>query len=129
MVRVQPVLTVLDMPDQTHEVVLLERHGPALLLQCPLPFAPHTALQLRLDHELLLGEVTDSRPKNSHFEVRMQAQESLADSWNLHSEWNAMDTEESVMGSLVALNAHLAFYEHRRRTRSGTTQHNLKKGM
>lgn len=33
---------------------------------------------------------------------------------SLHPEWSALDTESSVMGSLLALNAHLVFYERLR---------------
>jgi hypothetical protein len=105
-------LKVLDASAQTHEVVLLERDGGRLRLQSPSPIAPGTAAQLRLEGEILLGEVTVSIPRIGHFEVGMQAHEVLPDSW--HEAWAALDSAESVMGSLVALNARLVFYEEQR---------------
>jgi hypothetical protein len=125
MANMTNILRVLDASAQAYEVVLLERHGPVLLLKSPSPVAPDTALQLRLEGELLLGEATASIPRNGHFEVWMRAQEVLADSWHPHSDWSALDTEESVLGSLRALNSHLVFYEERRRTHRNGRQHNL----
>jgi hypothetical protein len=118
MANMTNILRVLDASAQAYEVVLLERHGPVLLLKSPSPVAPDTALQLRL-------EATASIPRNGLFEVWMRAQEVLADSWHPHSDWSALDTEESVLGSLRALNSHLVFYEERRRTHRNGRQHNL----
>ena len=115
MVPMSHSLKVLDPSAQTHEVVLLERHGRRLRLQSPLPIAPGTAVQLKLEGELLLGEIAASIPQVGYFEVGMQAQGVLLDSWRPHPDWGTVDTEDSVMGSLVALNARLEFHEEERR--------------
>ena len=106
------VLKVLDASAQTHEVVLLERSGHRLRLQSPSRIAPGTATQLKLEGELLLCEVTASLTRNGIFEVWLQAREALRDSWDL--DWRGLDSKESVMGSLVKLNAHLVFHEKQR---------------
>jgi hypothetical protein len=124
MANMPNILRVLDASAQTYEVALLERHGRVLLLKSPSPFAPDTALQLRLEGELLLGEVTGSIPRNGYFEVWMRAQEVMAGCW-LGPDWSALDTGESVLGSLGVLNAHLMFYEQRWRTHRDGAQHNL----
>jgi hypothetical protein len=121
------ILRVLDALTQTHEVELLERHGSRFLLQSPSPIAPGTAVQLRLEGELLLGEIGVSVPRGGHFEVGMRAKEVLLDSWHPHPDWGARDSEESVMGSLSALNAHLEFYEEQRRATGNVVQDNLRK--
>ena len=118
------ILKVLDASAQTYEVALLERHGRVMLLKSPSDIAPDTALQLRLEGELILGEVTASVPRNGHFEVWMRAQEVMAGCW-LGPDRSAFDTDESVMGSLGVLNAHLVFYEQRWRTHRDGAPHNL----
>jgi hypothetical protein len=85
-----------------------------LRLQSPLPIAPGTCAQLSLEGELLLCVVTASIPQSGYFEVGMRAQEVLLDSWDPYTAWSALDSAESVMGSLVALNTRLVSYETQR---------------
>ena len=119
------ILKVLDVSDQTQEVVLSERHGGRLRLKSPLPISPGSAVQLKLEGELLLGEVTASMPRCDDFEVVMEAREVLFDSWHLHPEWNTLDSEKSVMGSLLALNARLELIEEERRAQRAGLHRNL----
>lgn len=108
------ILRVLDDSAQTHEVVLLERHGQQLRLQSPLHIAPGTAVQLRLEGDLLLGESAASIAASDHFEITMHASQVMPASWRPHPEWRALDSGRAVMGSLIALNAQLMLYEERR---------------
>ena len=112
MILMPTVLKVLGNLAQTYKVVLLDRYGTRLRLQSPLPIARGAAVQLKLEGELLLGEVAASIPGSGHFEIWMLAKESLLDSWHPNQEWSSLDSNESVMGSLVALNVHLASYEN-----------------
>ncbi|MEO8592010.1 MAG: hypothetical protein ABI759_01700 [Candidatus Solibacter sp.] len=108
------MLKVLDATIQTHEVVLLERNRRYLQLESPTHLTVDTAVQLRIDGDTLLGEVTASIPRNGHFVLAVRAREVLPGSWHPHPDWSALDTEESVCGSLAALNSHLVFYEKQR---------------
>ena len=109
------ILTVLTTQFQTHEVVVLERNRSRLRLQCPRPVTLGSAIQLKLSGELLLGEVTGSMTGNDHFEIDIEACEVLYDSWRLHPEWSALDSSQSLTGSLIALNNHLELCEKGRR--------------
>lgn len=111
MILMPNILKVLGGSLQTQEVVLLERNGRRLRLQSPSPIAPGSAVQLKLEEELLLGEIIASTPRGGHFEVGMEAQGVLHDSWRPDPEWSALDSEESVIGSLVTLNECLLFHE------------------
>jgi len=111
MILMPNVLKVLGGSLQTQEVVLLERNGRRLRLQSPSPIAPGSAVQLKLEEELLLGEIIASTPRGGDFEIGIEAQEVLHDSWRPDSEWSALDSEESVIGSLVTLNACLLLHE------------------
>ena len=119
-------LKVLDGSARTHDVVLLERRGRKLLLQSPTPINPGTLTQLKLEGELLFGEVVVSTPRSSHFEIGMEARETLPDSWHPHPDWETLDSEESVMGSLLAMNARLMFHENQRRANSEGSRVDLK---
>ena len=127
MVRMPNVLRVLGNLPQTYKVVVLDRYGTRLRLQSPLPIARGAAVQLQLEGEQLLGEIAASIPGTGHFEIWMLAQESLLDSWHPNQEWNGLDSNESVMGSLVALDLHLVSYEKQRRAHHNSLQTSLGK--
>ena len=108
------VLRVLGASTQDYEVSLLERHGRRLRLQCSVSIAPGTPTRLMLVGESVLGEVMASEARNGCFEIAMtmKAREVLPGSWL--PEWIGMDSQESVMGSLLAMNAHLLHEEQLR---------------
>lgn len=106
------ILKTLDVSAQNYEVQLLERHGRQLWLESATPIAPGTAAQLSLDGETLVGEVVSSISRCGHFELAMQAQDAPAGAWLPNPAWGALDSEQSVVGSLAALNARLVFYEN-----------------
>jgi len=105
------ILRVLGASARTQEVLVLERKGRHLRLQSLLPILAGTVGQIRLDGELLLGEVNTSIPRSGHFEVGVQLFEALQDSWHAHQDWRTMDSEKSVSGSLAALNASLSSFD------------------
>jgi len=100
-------------PDHALEVVVLRRNGHRLHLLSPLPFAPGTPVLLRVDGELLHGEVAAPTGRTDQFEAGVQTREVLLTSFHPEPDWSSRDSEESVMGSLVALNSRLKFYEER----------------
>lgn len=108
------VLRALDPSARRHDVVVLARDRQHLRLQSLMPIAPGTAAQLKLEGESLLGEITASIARNGHFEIWVQLREVLRDSWQPHPDWNIQDSEESMAGSLAALNARLMFHELQR---------------
>jgi hypothetical protein len=108
------VLRALDASARKYDVALLERDPRRLRLRSSLSIAPGTAAQLKLAGERLLGEVTASISRSGHFEVWVHLREVLPDSWQPHPDWNLQDSEESVAGSLAALNAQLMLHEKQR---------------
>lgn len=82
-------------------------------LQNVLPLAPGTALPLPSRGRLILVEVGAALESSLKLEAGAQLREGFPDSG--HSEWIAPDSPESLMGSLLALNAHLLYYEQRQR--------------
>jgi hypothetical protein len=97
----------------TVEVVVLKDQGRRLHVLGPLPFAPGTAVQLRVKGKFLQGEVDAPVPQHGQSEAGIQAPEAPPCPSHSHPNWGVKDSVESVMGSLLALNARLMFYEER----------------
>lgn len=121
------ILNVLDASKQSREVVLMGRHGRRLTLRSTLPISPGTSAELKLHGELLLGEVVASVGRIDHYDIEMQVREVVHDSWHPKPEWSGMDSDESVMTSLIALGSRLQFYAdqqrgHANRMRSDSTE-------
>jgi len=100
-------------PDHTLEVVVLKHHGRRMQLLSPLPFAPGTVVLLRVEGELLHCEVAPPPARTDQFEARTRIRKGLTNSFHPEPDWSSLDSEESVMGSLVALNARLKYFEER----------------
>jgi len=122
------ILRVLGASTQDYEVSLLERHGRRLRLQCSVSIPPGTPTRLMLVGESVLGEVIASEARNGCFEIAMtmKAREVLSGSWR--PEWIGLDSQESVMGSLLAMNAHVTLHEEQLRAREAVHHDSKKSG-
>ena len=109
------LLRLLGASAQTHKVVLLERHGRELRLECPVAMEPGTNLRIWLEGELLPGEVTRSSSDSGDLALGLHRQEVLLNCWP-RSKWSIPESENSVVGSLAALDSRLKFLEQQRRT-------------
>jgi len=78
---------------------------PSGLQQTPPPVGICAARKAKLGEEFL----------DCHFEAALPMKIVSLDSLHPRPEWSALDSGASVMGSLIALNAHLMFYERLRR--------------
>ena len=63
------------------------------------------------ERELLPSEVVDHIRRDVGHEPLAQPQAASPGVPQLYSDWCALDSDESVMGSLLTLNARLLFYE------------------
>jgi hypothetical protein len=70
-----------------------------------------TAQQAKLDGEISVSYVAAVSCRDWHSEAALPLQGVLLDPLHPRPEWSALDSEASVMGSLLALNAHLMFYD------------------
>ena len=74
-----------------------------------------TARQAKMDVEFLISHVAALTHRKCHLGAAIPLEIVSLDPLRPHPEWTALDTEASVMGSLIALNAHLMSYERLRR--------------
>ncbi len=111
------------MPDQTKgpaghfhtvEVVVLKRFDQRLRLLSPRLIAPGTAAQLRIDGKSLECEVVHSSPPHAELSASgEQEHDAVPTPAELNPGWDTREAADSVMGSLMALNARLLFHEER----------------
>lgn len=91
-----------------------EIHGePSRLRQVPTSVDNEATQNWKLDTELPDRRVTTLPCRGCDCEAPASFESVLPVS--LHPEWSALDSESSVMGSLLTLNAHLVSYERLRR--------------
>ncbi len=94
------------------EVVVLKHHGHQFRVLSPMSLVPGKAVMLKVDGESLQCEVAASiPPQGERSKCGKQMQESVPVPSQSPPDWDARDSVESVMGSLIALNAQLTFYE------------------
>ncbi len=67
-----------------------------------------------LKRETHPSEVADLIRRDEGQELQGRPQAVSLGAPQIHPDWRALDSEESVMGSLLALNARLMFYEERK---------------
>jgi len=88
---------------------------PSGLQQTPPPVGICAARKAKLGEEFLDSHVATLTHRDCHFEAALPMKIVSLDSLHPRPEWSALDSGASVMGSLIALNAHLMFYERLRR--------------
>lgn len=74
--------------------------------------------QAKLDMESDVRQVAIRPCRGCDFETATPSENVLPTSLYPHPEWSVLDSESSVMGSLLALNTHLMSYERERLRRA-----------
>jgi len=99
-------------PVQSLETVVLKHHGCQFRVLSPAPLTPGTAVVLTANGESLLCEVALPGPTQREQSERAKPKQDSGPAPAIQ-DWRVRDSVESVLGSLLALNAQLTFYEER----------------